>query len=691
MKRFQGPDGVVLEFPPDIDDAAILEVFKKQFGAPNAYEQPAPPPGVVIHGADKSYISDQPDVSVTRSASGIADPEAERRNAVEMDALKWRGDTGGMGAIGRGLMPLAQGLGFGATDEVVSGAQALTAPLTGQGMGDAYDVSQERQRQELLRERTDNPIRSAAGEIAGGVAATVPLAMSGATASRFVPDTAAGIRGLLMRSAAGAADGAVVGSAYGAASADQGSRMSGALTGGALGTVGGALAPAVASTARSAGNALGLTSVASRARDRLAGLLQRSGMTPQQIQRVLGDAAADGQDMFTVGDAMGRTGREEFARLSRTASDTGDDVFRTLEARQLDAQRRLGGFVDEAATGRQGYTSNMARNDIIGARDAAANTEYGAARAAAGAVDPTDAIAVADNFLGPNAPAVPQSPLPDDSIEALVRRARGMLTDGNSSLTDWNAAHRTKMELDAMIERAPNAARRLLIPMRDRLDDALSAASQPYATARNNYRTASRSAEAVDTGREMAMRGRFEDNLATYGGMAPEQQTGARVGYGSRVVEDVRSGVPTGDPTSRLRGTDTRNEIDALLGPRLNRQVDREYDMFRSWNRVAGGSPTAQNLAEDAAGGSGLAGTIMDTAGMNVGGLVRRGLEGGLNMLRGESEPVRALIARALLTNDTAGLVQALQARGASRATIDAVTRMLLTGGAQQALPAPQR
>jgi hypothetical protein len=683
MKRIQGPDGVVIEFPDDMSDSDIVSVMQRTYGGTKALgPAPAPPPGAIVHGAEGSFLAGQPDVSVARP-QGIGTPEDERQNAIAMEALKWRGQ-GGMGAA-RPLMPLGQGVGMGWTDEAVSGLSGATAAAQGGSFSDAYDLAQEKQRQELGAERQANPIMSAVGEVGGAVIGALPLATAGA--ARFLPSTTSGIRGLLARSATGLADGAALGAVSGAGQARAGERGSGALQGAAIGGVAGAAAPAIASTLRAGANALGLTSAASRANERLAYLMQRSGMTPDDVDRAIAAARADSQPEYMVGDAMGRTGREELSRLTRTASDTGDDVFRTLEQRALGAQRRLGGLIEQSSTGRPGYTSAMAESDILAARDAAANIDYGAARAAAGAVDPTQAIQRADDFLNPGGLPMPQarSPLPDDSVEAAVRRARGMLTNDTSMLTDFDAALRAKIELDAMIEKAPKATQARLIPIRNALNDALGAASAPYDAARTGFRQASQRAEAVTTGRDLASRGRFEDTLGVYGAMPADQQAAAKIGYGSKLVEDVRAPAPTGDPTQRLRGIDTQQEVAAILGDKTNRQIAREYDMFRAWNRASGNSATAQNMAEDASAGTGIAGAITDAAGLNVGGLAKRGLGWALAQARGEREPVRKLIADALLSGNTSNLTQQLAKRGASMKTIDAITRALLMGGGSQA------
>lgn len=684
--RITGPDGSSFSFPAGTPSETINAAMRSHYGGGQSQQTLPPiqpPPGAIVHGGDgRSFMASDSAVGVNRAASSVGTPEADRRNAVQMEALRQRGGGRDVGSLGRAVLPFAVGQGQGFGDETIAAATAFAQRLGGAGSPDNYAVNQEILQQELDRERGENPIRAAVGEIGGSLSTAIPLAMGGATAARFVPQTASGVRGLAMRGAAGAADGLALGAAYGAGSAQQGERLEGATQGGLLGAGVGALAPLVTSGIGALGRALRLTPRATRARDRMANLLQRARQTPEQIAGALDDAARDGQSVFNVADAMGRTGREELGRLSRTASDTGDDVFRALETRQLGAQRRLGGNIDQAATGRQGYTSTMAEREILSARDALANQQFSAARAEAGAVNPTAAIRVADDFLAPGqAGNIVQSPLPDDSVESIVRRFRSRMTDGRNVLTDFNAAQRLKIDLDTAIDGARGNAQRVLIQMRNSLDDALAEASAPYASARDNFRRASQAADAIGTGRDIARTGRFEDNLQAFGEMSPEQQAGARIGYGSRLVEDVRAGVPTGDPTSRLRGMDAQAEIGAILGNRTNRQIGREYDMFRSWNEVAGGSATARRFAEDAGGESGFAGAVMDTAGLNLGGLLRRGLSAGASALRGESEPVRQMLARALMDTTPEELTKMMMERGASQRNADALARILLTSG----------
>ena len=651
----------------------VAEAFR-MLRSQRDFVAPAPPPGAIIHGGDGLSRVAGSDVTVKRDRSAITTPEQERQSAASMEALKQRGEGRNLGAL-RPALPLTVGMGQGWGDEAL--VEAMNA---GSPDADTRAVNSEVVRQELEQERRENPIRSAITEGVGSVSTAIPLAMSGGTAARFLPQTASGAKGLGMRMMAGAADGAVLGGIYGAGSGNGDTRPTDAAWSAVTGALTGGFAPVVMSGLRAGADFLGLTTRAARARDRLALTLQRAGMSPDDVRTRLAGAAADGQPEYMAGDALERAGREELSRLSRTTSATGDKIYKDLETRQLGAQRRIGANIDEAATGRVGYTSKMAQDDILAARKTLADQQYAAARAQATPVDPTSAIAVADNFLAPGqAGNVVQSPLPDDSVESIVRRFRARMTDGNNILSDFNAAQRLKIDMDSAIDGARGDAARVLKQMRNQLDDALANSSQPYAAARDNFRKASKAAEAVDTGREIASRGRYEDTLQAFGSMAPEEQAAARVGFGSNLVEKTRAPKPTGDVTAYLRGADTEKEIAAILTDRLNRQVGREADMFQTFQRTAGGSQTAQNVAEDAAG---MTGMFRDAAAGNVPGLLMRAAEKGTAALRGEREPVRQLIAQALMSNNADDLTRALAARSSNQKSLDAVTRALLLAGA---------
>jgi hypothetical protein len=656
------------DLQPLFDEAVKRGLISGDVG----YVQPEPPPGVMIHGSDGvSRVSGSDAEMATPGAAST--PEQDRAGLAAMEALRLRSEGRNLGGA-RHLLPLQEGLGQGWGSE-------LTAAAVGPLVGLDGDVSQELFSQELAQARKDAPIMSGISEVAGAVGSGLALAGSGGTAMRFVNPSLAGGRGLAARSAAGLADGVALGSTYGSGSNEE-NRAEGAVQGGMLGGAVGVGTPAVMSTLGAFGNALGLRPVAQRVQDSVGRAVSRSRQSVDDIRAKIADALADGQDEYQIIDALGRSGQAEAGRLARSASDVGDQVVERLTSRNADAPIRLGGVIDDAATGQRGVTADMAQKGIISRRDSLANQEFSAARAQAGMVNPTAAIRIADDFLAPGpAGSIIQSPLPDDSVESVVRRFRSRMTDGENVLTDFNAAQRLKIDLDTAIDGARGNAQRVLIQMRNSLDDSLADASAPYASARDNFRTASQAAESIDDGRGMARGGRFEDNLASFGGMRPDQQGGARVGYGSQMVEKVRqaSGAEgMGNAARPLIGTNARPQVEAILGEGVSRRAGRENEMFKTFASAARGSPTAERLAEDAVTGQGIAGTIADAGGLNIGGLARKGAAWGIDRLRGETDNVRQQIVDALMTNDVDTLALMLSSRQTTASNVDAIARALV-------------
>lgn len=134
-----------------------------------------------------------------------------------------------MPQIGAGLSALGQGLSLGLSDEALAGLTSLFG-------GDSYSAELARQAEQRKQMQQLYPVTSTVGEIAGGVAGTIP-AMSVAApslASRLLlgaTGKAAPTLGQL------AAIGATQGGIYGAASAQPGERILGGLTGAGIGTV----------------------------------------------------------------------------------------------------------------------------------------------------------------------------------------------------------------------------------------------------------------------------------------------------------------------------------------------------------------------------------------------------------------------------------------------------------------------
>lgn len=547
----------------------------------------------------------------------------------------------------------------GLPGKAAAGLNALVrAPFTGNSVVDEYNKLRGQYQNAREQYATDHPIANTAASIGGAVQgmgtagrlASAAIGTVAPAASAAINSTLAGQMGL--DAAGGAAQGAVSGYGH---DQDVGTN---ALIGG---VTGGLARPVIAAGSGILGAVGGLVGVGnnSRARAALAEALQRSGATPQDIGSELATAAAQGQPEYTVADALGNSGQRMLSGIARAPGDMRQTIAETLQARQAGQGRRLSNTLIEGFGNPQ--TAQQTEAAQLALRSADANVNYGAARAAATPVDPTGAIQAADNFLQPGASGVMSNGtnIADDSVEAAVRRAKGYLTDGNSIVSDFSAAHRAKVELDSMIENGNPSVQRQLIPIRNALDDSLASASQPYSTARDTFRQQSQALEATNTGRDAAMRGRIEDTIPQFQALRPDEQAGFRAGYVDPYIADIQKAAgPMTNKARPLISDATAAEFPAFAAPGqeavLPQRIAREQRMFETANSALGGSKTADNAAD-----------IADVQGFDpsmIGAFATGGVKGAaihalakaLNATQGRNQATRDLIARSLLqTNST--------------------------------------
>lgn len=590
---------------------------------------------------------------------------------------------------------------FGLPGKAANAIQAgLRAPFTEKSFGEEYDAMRQSYTDARKRYAEENPITNAVasvgGSIHGGATLTAGL---GNVAAQVAPRVASAVQGsyagkMATDAASGAAQGAA--SAYGH---DQ-DISTGALLGGVVGGVARPIMDAGGAVLRSVGGLVGLGNE-TRANQAVAEALMRSGRTADDVADDLARAAADGQPEYMVADALGNSGQRMLAGVARSPGDMRQTIAETLQQRQAGQGERLVNALSEGFDAPK--TAAQTRDAMTAARKSAADVNYEAARQAAGVVDPTAAIKAADDFLTPGASAVmsPQSGIADDSIEAAVRKARGYLTDGNSVLTDFNAAFRAKVELDNMIDGAKPAVQRQLKPIRDALDDALATTSGPYAAARDQFRRESKAIEAVDLGMAASSaRTRASDNIGQFQQMTPDQQQPFRVGYVDPLIARVEAAsMSPGTNKARMLITEkTGQEFPAFAAPGradvLGDRIAREQRMFQTANAALGGSKTADNLSD-----------IADTQTFDptmIGALLSpnpiravaiQALQRGINTVQGRNSQTRDMIAKALLetgpTRAKAALANAVASGQKMTRNQEAIIRALIAGGST-AIPRAQ-
>jgi hypothetical protein len=604
--RVQGPDGVILEFPAGTDPGVMKSAMQKRYGGPQAkpepFDMPAPPPGAVIHGGDgKSYVAGQPGLTVDRGKVAGTPQETIMLEAQKRRAASGFDDT-------RRMMPLAQGLGFGAADEVVSGLAAVpNAMRSGNTAGEEFSVAQEMQRQALERTRTERPIESFMGELAGSAATGIGAMGAGATTARFLGPNA----GLVARMLSGALDGAIFGGVTGFNSGDGGEdRAKKAAQGAAVGGGVGGTMPVVSALlgriTQPVRNAISARVNPDRFAERqISATMQEARRAPQDIEAAMIRAAQEGQGgVYTIADELGDAGARQLGVAYRGPGEAGNIIKNTLQSRQEGQARRLINQVEE------GFQSPQTKAQLEAAQKAArrqeANALYGAARVQAGAVNPSQALAEADAILTPGASRLlnPGSGMAPGERVGAVARARAFLTDGKSIISDFDGALAAKQEMDAMIDGASPKIMEALIPIRNALDDALAQASPPYAQARDAYRTASKGIEAIKTGSDAASRGRVDDTIPAFQQMVPNEQAGFRTGYADNLISSIEGQAAGADKSRMFTSEALRREVPAFAEPSraqaLVNQLQREQRMAETGRQAMGGSQTAMRMADDA-------------------------------------------------------------------------------------------
>jgi hypothetical protein len=543
----------------------------------------------------------------------IAIASARRRAAEAARPVDSRGGLlGNLDALIRGV---ADTVTLGTMDEISAGTEAALNPIIGTGeegesFSDRYAANVAKQRATDEADAANRPWVRGAGQVGGGVLGALGLVRSGLS---LAANTARSGGSLGKTAVASAVEGGILGGLHGAGSGTSlEDRAEKAVTGGAFGFGLGGVAPyAVAAAApivKSVANPiLARLYPEEYAQSAMGEAVRRSGMSGLDVANMLRGAADDAQP-FMLADALGHSGQRLLSTTARVPHNERQAVVETLQNRQAGQGRRITGALAEAFDAPDTAAQRAAR--LTRERGEAADAAYTAARADAGAVDVTPALQIIDEFVSPGAIGVVSQAdnIAADTVEGVLLRARRLLTDGRSNLTDWNAVHRAKMDLDDMIGVAErggkNRQMRQLIRVRNAVDAALSDASDSYAGARDAFAQASRTIDAVETGATAARRGRPDDTIPAFRNMTPEEQAAFRAGYVDPLIEGTQSAAVGVNKARPLINDATAQEFAAFAAPRrapqLGRRLSREQRMFETTQAALGGSKTADNLADAA-------------------------------------------------------------------------------------------
>jgi len=398
-----------------------------------------------------------------------------------------------------------------------------------------------------------------------------------------------------------------------------------------------------------------------------------SGLSVEEITKRVSDAHAAGQTEYTLADAIGKEGQRKLGILAKIPGEARDRITEFMTNRDLNMPTRVVGEVNRAL-GVQG-TARQATDQLIDHANRTAGPLYRQAEHSG----PVWNNAI-DEIL--QTPAGRQGIARGVRIQQLETAGSGRpFNPTDAAITGFNEAgdpvisgvpntktlHTLKVGLDNMIEQNTdavtgrvNAEGRALTIMKNRLLENMDALNPYYAMARALYRGPMEVKDAVRTGQDMATRGRYADNLDTFRAMTDAEKQGARIGYADKAVQPLeRSGnFPAQLREKALKGSNELNELSLYQGPRqpgqpdqLRQCLNREESMIKGSHAALGGSSTAENIADAAAGPGGaqvfgLASSVASGNPMHAATSIMDFIK---TAAKGESAAQRAAIARTLM------------------------------------------
>ena len=589
---------------------------------------------------------------------------------------------------------------FGLADELASRIRSISPNVT-------YDEALEQARAQIEADIANYPGARMAGQVAGGL--TAGLALGGPLDDMIRAFT--GLRGssAAQRVGRGAIAGGLEGAAYGLGSGEGAAdRLAGAAQEGLLGATVGGIVPATTQLANMAvlrpiGGALGIGNER-RAANALLRTVEDAGAGADEIQDYLNRAAAEGQPQFTVADALALPGRRTLAGTTMQPGAARALAEGVLDPRQTSQTGRLAEFVEEALDARN--TTAQAEAAARVERGAAADVNYGAARASAQPVDVRSVIGLIDERIGPMRDTTIEGESVDAILDRYRRRMAGTLNvegaDLPAQLSDLSRLGRLYSEMRDTIEAARRAGRNYeasqISDVRNALGEALENASPAWREANARFAAASRIVEAPTAGQAANVRttraadvaDRFADierQINAIRGLTDAQREqfieearqGFRIGYANRDLAGLEGASDYRNMARQMFMSDRQRANYDLLAtdPELfERRVGREDVMSQTRNAAMLGSRTAENLADQEMVEGADISLFQSLLSPNPLAAVPQIAGRVLQAARGGNEATREMIARALLSNDTQALSRLLQTaqRGAGQ------SRMLEAG-----------
>lgn len=607
-------------------------------------------------------------VPSTRAPAGmVVDPATGQYMDPELIKGQVRSQLGPDPAIDAVTVGAGQGASLGFGDEALAGL--LTA--TGE---DSYERNLMRSRalQDIAKE--DAPVGRFVGDITGSIATGLGAFSKLPTASTLGGQIATG-------TGIGATEGGLRGFGEGEGVENRAGRAAtGGVLGGAFGAGSVPVTKAITSLAGGARNLMGRVLNAGSAGERaahraLAADMRAVGKSEDDIVDAIMQAQRQGQDVFTVADALGVKGQRRLSGLSRGTGEGSEEIAEYLAERQAGQGERLSGFVEDAF-GVRG-TAAQREATLTRARSEAADVSYRAARENAGPVNLNQAIGSIDDLLRRD-PILGESELSGGALGRKLRSLRGRMATDGEQLIDFDQVLGVKQEVQDAIGTAVRQGRnnqaRELQPILRELDQALEASSPAYRQANDEFAQASRVIDQLAAGKEAARPAvRAGDVADEFGALTPGQQSTFRQGFADPLLTNIERARPGASTSAPLSSPGMQAKIGAVAQDpaTLQAQIGREQTMGQTAQRALGGSRTAENLADVAEIGGGR---LAQTLRQGPLALVGEAAASGVNALRGMSgEAFEGALSKLLISRGSNA--QQAARRAAEIGRMDATSR----------------
>jgi hypothetical protein len=555
-------------------------------------------------------------------------------------------------------------------------------------MGGGDDVQQEMGNQALKQFEKQNPKTTTALNIGGGIAGTIPMIAAAPTLMG-----ASGSATLMGNSLNSLGSGAAI------MGADAGIRTGGdlkemgkqALIGGITGAAGPSIGRGIGWT----GNAIkgAYKGIRGKANQGAANLylnkiVERSGLTVEELAEKVSKARAAGNTGYTFADAAGHSGQRGISAIARTPGTARTKVVDALVDRQKNQGERITSFISDAFEAPDTAAQRIA--SLKAARKSSADINYPTSASTAKPVNLSKSIATIDKLLKRD-PILGDSALSKGELGRRLIRIRDRLQKGGEQLIDYEEVLNVKSDLFRVMKKNPDLAGDLR-PVYSMLDEALEESSAGYRLANDTYRQQSGVIDAVDMGSQAGgSRLRADDTIPQFNKLDAPQKEAFRVGYSDPLIKKLELANAQSATTNKAKGLlsgKAGKEIPEFVAPDkaglFGQRIDNEQTMFSTANAALGGSKTSDNLADAA-----------ELAGVDVGlisSLLRGDLKGvaiqaganAANVATGASNKTREMIAEALLETEPAlirqGIIRAIEQSTNSKEVNQKIIKAIMMG-----------